>query len=100
MSRCRGCGADVYFATTTATGKAMPLDPNPTTKGNIVLEKFTHAEKPKARVLSGLELQEARENADRSLYTSHFATCPHAGQFRTKPTPTPDNVIPITRGRS
>lgn len=44
MSRCVACGADVYWART-PKGKAIPLDANPTSQGNVALTKAQHAQR-------------------------------------------------------
>lgn len=36
MSTCRSCGAEVLWAKTRA-GKAMPVDPEPTAEGNVLV---------------------------------------------------------------
>jgi hypothetical protein len=53
----------------------MPIDAEPRPDGNVVLE-----EDGTARVL-GREARQAL-GAFARLHTSHFATCPHAGQWR------------------
>jgi hypothetical protein len=66
-SRCGSCGAPVLWART-ETGKAIPLDAVPTERGNLVLaDGVVHV----ARILG-----------HSPQYVPHFATCPHAGQWR------------------
>ena len=70
MSRCRSCGAEIRWARTAAKGKAIPLDPEPTEEGNVVLDGDT------ATVLGPLE----RSAHDGPLFMPHHATCPSWGQ--------------------
>jgi hypothetical protein len=70
-SKCRSCGAPLLWAQTTA-GKNMPLDAAPTANGNIELRHGL------ARYVT------PDANATTPRYTSHFATCPNAGQHRKK----------------
>lgn len=69
-ARCRTCEAPIIWATT-KSGVSMPLDEQPTPKGNMVIVagKTWHA-------------NEADRRLHRSLYTSHFATCPDADEHR------------------
>jgi hypothetical protein len=65
MSKCRGCGAEIIWATTELSGKAVPLD--------VMVEKrflILHydADKPCVRL--------------HDTYMPHFATCPKASEFR------------------
>jgi hypothetical protein len=71
--KCKSCGAPIVWAVS-SKGRALPLDPEPSPKGNLSLDSGTP---PKARVVQphGLE---------GPLYTSHFATCPNAKKHRRK----------------
>ena len=84
-STCKGCGATLRWIKT-AAGKAMPCDPGRvveflsdlpvpgprltlvTPEGQVVTGPRATAITPGARSVEG--------------YVSHFATCPHANQFR------------------
>jgi hypothetical protein len=69
MSRCRSCNAEIIWART-ESGKAMPLDAEPTEDGNVkIVGGFA--------VVGGLQLLDPGPR-----YTSHFATCPNAAQHR------------------
>lgn len=59
MAVCKGCGAEVVWAKTTS-GKAMPLDAK-------AERRFILRDENAALV---------------ETYTSHFATCPKASEFR------------------
>lgn len=70
---CRSCLAGVRWVTLD-TGKANPLDAEPSEDGNIVAL-------PDGRwhVLRGDE-----DPGGRVTYSSHFRTCPHAKEWRTR----------------
>lgn len=75
---CSSCGASIVWVVT-ATGKRMPIDPQPVEGGNLELEgnrggHVARYVKPEQGGLFG-----------RPRYVSHFASCPHAAQHR-KPT--------------
>lgn len=75
-----GCGRDIIWAINEATGKSMPLDPNPIANGNVEATGLTDGTSGNL-VVKVLKKDEAgRPGADR--YRSHFATCPKAADFR------------------
>lgn len=74
MTRCRTCRARIVWVKT-AAGKQMPIDVDPTVRGNIALDDGV------AEVLS-LASAEAAKHRGVPLYISHFATCPDAKDFR------------------
>jgi len=76
LSKCRGCGSPIRWEVTKA-GKRMPLDADPVSEGNVVVENGV------ARVLTKKEIQEGGIVGDR--FVSHHATCPEVSQFRKKP---------------
>ena len=73
MSACRSCGAEMIW-TQTQNGKAMPVDAEPDPAGTFVLKY--EGSQPVA-VYDGMHLDK-----DPERYTSHFATCPDADEFR------------------
>jgi hypothetical protein len=77
--KCRGaqCGAPVFWATTTR-GKAMPVDAEPADDGNVLITG--DPERPQATVVN--PDQPPLGGWSGPLYTSHFRTCPDAGNFR------------------
>lgn len=81
---CEACGAAIIWSQTTK-GNLMPLDAEPTPSGNILLDTSptTQPRLAEATVLGARKALEARD-AGRTLYKSHFATCPKAGEFRRK----------------
>lgn len=69
MAFCKSCGArfDWYR---TAAGKAMPVEPEPRTDGNVKIDVVNNL----ATVVPA--------GSDYPLYLSHFASCPGANQHR------------------
>lgn len=74
MARCVSCRAPIVWVTSSTTGRPVPLDAEPTADGNVVLRDG------QAVVLGKAGLAELPADAPR--FRSHFATCPHAGQWR------------------
>ena len=72
---CRSCAAPVLWVITQRE-KRMPVDAEPSDKGNVLLRPDG-----KGCVLSGPALDDARTRGDR-LHVPHFATCPHWKQWR------------------
>jgi len=67
------------WAVVVASGRRMPLDPEATPDGNIVLLEGT--EPDGALHIAVLPKDQATlDDADR--YRSHFSTCPYAGSHR------------------
>jgi len=80
--RCRSCGADVLWAEW-ASGKKMPVDAEPDMRpppkgGGLVLLRRDPAGADKLIV----EKWREEHGPKRNRYTSHFATCPNAGDWR------------------
>jgi hypothetical protein len=82
---CRSCGAAIIWVKT-ETGKAIPLDAEPTEGGNIIISvlgdgvEVAHVEtviETKARLACPIP-------AGRTAFLSHFATCPEAKKWRRK----------------
>ena len=77
-SRCTSCNANIIWATTAATGKAMPVDVEPHPGGNVLLTERV-GRSPLAEVVApGQDSLIAGE----PLRRSHFVTCPQADQHR------------------
>jgi hypothetical protein len=79
VSDCRSCGAAIRWAVT-ATGKRIPLDPEPVDGGNIVIDN-SGPHGPIATVV-GKATQPGLFGDDSPRYVSHFATCPNADRHR------------------
>ena len=80
VSRCKspGCNAPILWTVTAKTGKPMPVDETPKPDGEFFLEE------------RGRDLVAHHVNSKHGLhvtiktdrFTSHFATCPNAAEFR------------------
>jgi len=84
-----GCGLPIRWIKNPKTQRMMPIDPQPTSDGNIVIE-------------GGLAVTLSAERArayEGEKYISHFATCPMASQFRSqKPNRAPSRPSDILMG--
>lgn len=74
LSKCRSCGAEMMWARAENSGKRIPLDAEPTPTGNVIL--CGYGEDVVCRYLK------KDEPHDGNRYTSHFASCPQAQQWR------------------
>jgi hypothetical protein len=72
MAKCKSCDADITWCDT-VNGKLMPLDSTPDPRGLFVMVK--------GRTWKATD--EDRKLA-RPTYTSHFATCKQADDWRSK----------------
>jgi len=75
---CRSCRAPVRWCITAATGKRMPVDPDPVPDGNI----FVHHIEGGTPII---EVTLSHDEVPRSVpftYVSHFVTCPAADSWR------------------
>lgn len=76
---CRSCGAEILWAQT-ERNKAMPLDAEPSSLGNVVLVKLVDGRE----VAKYVSPTTAEVYHSLPHYHSHFSTCPDAGQWRHK----------------
>ena len=77
VAHCRSCNARIIW-TKGSTGRANPVDAEPSEKGNIqILAEGT------AVYLKADEAEAARQRGEK-LHLSHFATCPNAAKHRKK----------------
>lgn len=83
MTRCRSCDAEIRWAKT-AAGKRMPLDPEPSQKGNV---QIGHVGGEEIAIVVGPADAVAAQAAGVELYLSHFVTCPNAAAHRRGPSP-------------
>jgi hypothetical protein len=74
VQRCRSCDAPIIWASTGS--KLMPVDAEPTEKGNVELTPGSLGRGVVATVLTAPSLLGG------PLRTSHFASCPDAGEWR------------------
>ena len=80
VTRCRACSAPIFFART-AHSERMPVDAKPTADGNLAVTPSADSELPTAVVLRPAQAAGMRA-AGQPTYTSHFAGCPKADEFR------------------
>jgi hypothetical protein len=77
---CTSCGAPIIWAVT-VSGAAMPVDVQPSARGNLLLEESEDPRQPPfATVVRGRQ-----PAGPKPLRLSHFATCPDAKKWRGKP---------------
>lgn len=77
MSRCRSCGQTIIWARSQSNDRWMPLDPMPTSEGNVTLDDGV------ARVRVGVDRDyELKQRGQ--LYFAHFVTCPQADRWRNR----------------
>lgn len=81
VGECRSCGAPVRWAIT-SSGKRMPLDPQPSARGNIVLRPRFTGQSPLAEVYRDHTDALAAVEGSGDTYTTHFETCPQAASHR------------------
>lgn len=70
-SKCRSCGFPIWWATL-PSGKLSPFDVEPVHEGGFHLEGDPLRATPVAPLL----------RRGKKGWVSHFATCPHAGDWR------------------
>lgn len=73
---CRSCTAPVAWCDTT-TGKSMPVDLEPSKTGSLAVEE-RDGRRPVARFVK------PHLRSGETLHMSHFVTCPHAGDWRSR----------------
>ena len=92
--KCSSCGVRVRWARTAATGKAIPLDPDPVdpqTRGALVLigEIAFGLAQAAQRLSTMFDESEAdaaiRASREYGWHIAHFATCPNAHHHRRRP---------------
>lgn len=85
-SQCRSCGAEIFWATTTTSGKRNPIDADPVVGGNLFL--FAHRDGgmdvylEAVHAASGSERAAGARGRGQRRYVSHFSTCPNSEQHR------------------
>lgn len=76
-ARCRSCGRPIHWAVSERWGTKMPIDVNPVPDGNVQLIMGA------AGALLARIASTPRNLPPGALrYTSHFATCEHAAQWK------------------
>lgn len=77
---CRACKAPIVWAKM-PSGKANPLDVDPSARGNVRLEPEVPGQPRQGVALGKHDAESARLSGER-LYLSHFVTCEHAAAFK------------------
>jgi hypothetical protein len=77
MNQCRSCKAPIVWVST-ALGKRLPLDPDPVEGGNLVVIQGSLKEPASEPIVT----YRRPDHGGRLTYQTHFASCPHATQFR------------------
>ena len=83
MPNCKTCRAEIRWAVT-VNGKKIPIDAAPAAGGNITLSERAK-QAPIAVMLDAqgnAPLPALQPSAEAPRYTSHFATCPDAENYR------------------
>lgn len=83
---CPDCGARIIWPRSAANGTPMPLDANPSDRGNVMLHKGSSG--TLAAVVTPRAAAGARA-AGQDTYLSHGATCPFADRWRRRTTGRP-----------
>ena len=82
--KCRSCDAEIYWVFT-EHGNRMPIDADPRDDGNVALIQSPSGRRARVLPPEGMfedeDLTELRQGV---RYTSHFATCPNADEWRTQ----------------
>lgn len=73
MATCRTCDAEIIWAKSATTGRPMPMDAKPDPKGTFVIISG------KARAATAED-----DRLFRDRFTSHFATCKDADEWRSR----------------
>jgi hypothetical protein len=68
---CRGCGAEIVWATGRDSRKRVPFDPEPTPNGSFALQHGV-----------AIYVPPKDRGTGSGLYRPHWATCPNAAEFR------------------
>lgn len=85
MAECKSCHAAIRWGRTTQ-GKGVPLDPEPVSDGNLVLDTEVGMTLVDGDPLSELPVRHLRRGEQAPVgvprYRSHFVTCPDADSWR------------------
>jgi hypothetical protein len=77
--KCRSCPTDIHWVKSATTGKPAPIETREHPDGNITIRDGRY------HVLTGVELEAARNDPDEPLHLNHFATCPKAARHKKAP---------------
>lgn len=83
--RCKSCQAPIRWGRT-EKGKGVPLDPEPVSDGNLLLDPDAGMVLVGGNPVAELPVRHLRRGEDpgpdATRYRSHFATCPDADDWR------------------
>lgn len=71
---CKSCGANIHWLLHEHTGKVAPIDAQPSTYGNLIVDREHRTYRNAS--------QAEREQLTAELYVSHFAVCVSAASHR------------------
>jgi len=80
---CRSCGDDIFWART-EYGQWMPLNPEPTVEGSVVILPGSDDEIARVETKEEKTRRLASEPAVRFAFVPHWVTCPDAARWRKK----------------
>ena len=81
-SYCRSCGRPIVWASWKGNGRNVPLDPDPSPKGNVRRIATTIERGRVVFVAELVKLAERQDCPDEDFYMTHFVTCPNAALHR------------------
>lgn len=79
---CRSCRQRIVWAVVRASGKRIPLDPEPRGDGNLAVIGATDTGVPAITYLRGGTPPMGDDPVDADRFATHFATCPNAARHR------------------
>lgn len=79
-ANCRSCKAPIRWCVTDATGKRMPIDPEPVADGNIWVIRHEDG----MPVIGVALTRDGVPASEPFAYVSHFVNCPDRDSWRKK----------------
>ena len=77
--RCRSCNAAIFYALSVTNQRPMPIDAVPVPGGNVLVRQGKKSTQLYAKVAGK---SDGNGDGQEERYTSHFATCPQASEWR------------------